>query len=594
MRRHMDIKKELLDIYNNIHPKSRMRVLKLKNELCNALVDKYPSIPLIEAFFCVINDIEPEVCSYGNKKSFSTLEIGYRSFCSTPDKCKCRRDSQREKILEYQKSLPENIRVEQQLKAKQTFMKKYLVENPMKLSEIKEKQQATMLEKYGVRFANQSDDLKFQHYKNLTGYASPLHNPKVQQKSKETYKNRYGSMMIHARGAVYEKYNGNPFTDSEIIKKSKQTLYKKYGVDHPKKSKEVLEKSKRKMIEQYGCENTLQMHISKESLEILNSKQLLSELYLSKTVKELALDLKVNYTTVLNRLLSMDIKNPVEYSPEIIIKNFLDNANIFYEFKNRSIIKPYELDFYLPEYQLAIEHCGLYWHSSIFKDSDYHIQKYNLCNKKGVRLITIFEDELVYKREIVLSTLRSILGKTLEKIYARKCNILIQKTKDIRHFIDNNHLQGSVDTASIHVCLEYKKEIIAVMSFRKTKELEYELVRYCTLNNSSVVGGASKCFSYFLKEYKSRTIVSFSDNRWFTGNMYIKLGFLDKTLRNSPDYYYIDGLHRIHKFNMRKIKLQKRFNIEDIGSKTELQITTDLNIPRIYDCGKKKWVWERN
>lgn len=76
---------------------------------------------------------------------------------------------------------------------------------------------------------------------------------------------------------------------------------------------------------------------------------------------------------------------------------------------NRSLIYPYELDIYLPEINLAIEYDGLFWHCNYLKDDNYHLNKTNLCEERGVKLIHIFEDEWKYEKdemkEIILSNI---------------------------------------------------------------------------------------------------------------------------------------------------------------------------------------------
>ncbi|NDB85961.1 MAG: tandem-95 repeat protein, partial [Alphaproteobacteria bacterium] len=61
---------------------------------------------------------------------------------------------------------------------------------------------------------------------------------------------------------------------------------------------------------------------------------------------------------------------------------------------DKKIIAPYELDIVIPSKKLAIEYCGLFWHSEYNRpDPNYHANKLKLCGQQGYRLITIFEDE---------------------------------------------------------------------------------------------------------------------------------------------------------------------------------------------------------
>jgi len=71
------------------------------------------------------------------------------------------------------------------------------------------------------------------------------------------------------------------------------------------------------------------------------------------------------------------------------------------ESNNRSVLNCLELDIYLPEYNVAIEFNGLYWHSELYKEKDYHLNKTLECKKKGVDLLHIFEDDWVFKQDII-------------------------------------------------------------------------------------------------------------------------------------------------------------------------------------------------
>ena len=129
---------------------------------------------------------------------------------------------------------------------------------------------------------------------------------------------------------------------------------------------------------------------------------------------------------------------------------------------NRSIING-ELDIYLPELQIAIEFNGIYWHSDIYKDKNYHINKTNECINLNIKLIHIWEDEWLQKKEIILSRIKNLIGIS-NKIYARKCIIKEIDNKEYKLFIEENHLQGFVG-AKIKLGLFHNNEIVSVMSF---------------------------------------------------------------------------------------------------------------------------------
>ena len=82
---------------------------------------------------------------------------------------------------------------------------------------------------------------------------------------------------------------------------------------------------------------------------------------------------------------------------------------------NRTLIKPLELDIVIPELKLAIEFNGDYWHSTSFKDKNYHLNKTIECESKGYRLIHIFEHEWLNNKNEIKQKLIDIFNNN-EKI----------------------------------------------------------------------------------------------------------------------------------------------------------------------------------
>lgn len=82
---------------------------------------------------------------------------------------------------------------------------------------------------------------------------------------------------------------------------------------------------------------------------------------------------------------------------------------------------------------------------------------------------------------------------------------------------------------------------------------------------------------------------TFADRRWTLdkdNNLYTKLGFkLTKTL--IPDYRYVVGKKRVHKFNFRKNIIHKKYGLPLKMSEKEMM--EKLNIQKIWDCGLFKY-----
>ena len=272
------------------------------------------------------------------------------------------------------------------------------------------------------------------------------------------------------------------------------------------------------------------------------------------------------------------------------------------EQRNRSVLHNKEIDIYIPSKKIGIEYHGLYWHSDkhIRMHKNYHLNKTLLAENNGVRLIQIFEDEYVNKKEIVLNKLLHILqykDESKEKINARKCYVKEIEKKDALIFLDKYHIQGFV-RGTIHLGCFFKDKLIGVMSFTKEQKNtnKWELTRFATDYNYICRGVGGKLFNYFINNYNPSEIKSFADRRWSTleNSLYEKIGFkFEKFLK--PDYRYynekINKYERIHKFNFRKKILQKKYNlcIED----TETTMAKQLGYYKIYDCGLIKYIWKK-
>jgi very-short-patch-repair endonuclease len=92
------------------------------------------------------------------------------------------------------------------------------------------------------------------------------------------------------------------------------------------------------------------------------------------------------------------------------IAEILDLLKCPYERYTRQIIRGFELDFYIPSKKLAIEFNGIYWHSTKFKKIAYHQNKVISCLNRGIRLITIFEDEWKTRRQEILNTMHDAIN----------------------------------------------------------------------------------------------------------------------------------------------------------------------------------------
>lgn len=264
---------------------------------------------------------------------------------------------------------------------------------------------------------------------------------------------------------------------------------------------------------------------------------------------------------------------------------------------DRKVLEGLEIDIFVPSKKIAFEYDGLYWHNEINKpDKNYHLNKTEICERKGIQLIHIFEDEWLHKKEICKSRIKNLLGLTDRKIFARECSVREIESPVTKKFLEENHLQGSVNGKFMYG-LYYNDELISVMTFGNLRKNlgqaktngEYELLRFCNKANVLVVGGASKLFSYFVKTVKPNRVISYADRRWSLGNLYEHLGFkLSHTSR--PNYFYVIRNERKNRYNYRKDLLVSKYGCSK--EETEHEFCKKQGWYRIYDCGSKVYEWK--
>ena len=265
------------------------------------------------------------------------------------------------------------------------------------------------------------------------------------------------------------------------------------------------------------------------------------------------------------------------------------------EIKDRKLLNGKEIDILIESKKIGIEYNGNYWHcENTGKDRNYHVNKTNIAEEKGYRLIQIFSDEYKTNRELVFDKIRHFVGCDVNKIKigARKCNV-IEINKDItREFLNRFHLQG-FSNSTLYYGAYYKDNLVAVMTFLSNGNDEWEMNRFTTDINYSIPGIASKMFKHFIRNNNVKLVKSFLDRRWgkVGCNVYDKLGFVLDSVEK-PDYSYLVNGKRVHKFNFRKKLLSKKYGFP--MTMTEREMVNSLGISRIWNCGLIKYVYRNN
>jgi hypothetical protein len=454
---------------------------------------------------------------------------------------------------------------------------------PSKNKEIQEKIKQTNLERYGFENVHQNEEIK--------------------KKSEETTLLRYGAK--------------NSFQSEEIKESIKKKVKEKYGVDYTTQIPEFKEKARKTFLSKYGVSSAQQIPEAKVKarktlrnqywdtfLEVLSKRYIKpcfdKEEYIDSPLRQI----KSFECQRCKKIIESDKINPHQIFCECGKHRsyFEDDIITWLQAQGITNIKPnekyyengklkFEIDIYLPDYDLGIDFNGIYWHSDLYRSRSYHQNKYKYFKEKNIQLIQIFENEWVNKESIVKSILLNKLGVNT-KIFARKCSIIEVDSVRGTKFLEQNHLQSS-SSAGIRIGLFYNDELVCLGAFGKFRyknEDAYEIIRFAGKLGHTVVGGFERILKHFETTYKPKKIISFVDVRYFTGNSYKNFINTDLT---QPNYFYFKDKDKTltlwSRVKFQKHKLKGKLEIFD-PALSEYENMLNNGYLRIFDAGNLKMV----
>lgn len=495
-------------------------------------------------------------------------------------------------------------------KAKNTNIERYGVESVLQSEDIKDKIKNTNIERYGVENVYQSEEIK-DKIKNTNlekyGESSYTKTDKFKEQVKKTNLEKYGESSYsktdeckeQTKKTNLEKYDVEFTSQSPIVReKIVNTFIEKYGVNTPSKSKDIISKIQRTQRFNYW-DTFLQVLGEKYITPKFNKIEYLDMDY-DVSDKEYVCD-KCGKTFKMDTLHAQVVHCPyhkysskAEYEIQQWLLSIDPSLEILMNNRFNKDGKSLELDLYLPDLKIGIEHHGLYWHNEEKHGKKYHKEKYLFFKDMGIDVIQVFENEWVNSKDIVKSIIKTKMGKVNRRIYARKCVINLIGNDEYREFTEQNHLQG-FGLAKIRIGLFYDGELVQVMSFSKprfTKHYEWENIRTCTKLDVLVIGGFSKILKFFTNNYNG-SIISYVDVRYFTGKGYIFNGFVEKE-HSFPNYFYFKkGVLKVEpRVKYQKHKLKNVLDVFD-PNMTEIENMRNNDFYRIYDAGNLVLILEK-
>jgi hypothetical protein len=285
------------------------------------------------------------------------------------------------------------------------------------------------------------------------------------------------------------------------------------------------------------------------------------------------------------------------------IYTLLKNNQI--DFETNTSLSVFEM-IYLPQKQLYIHFISLQDFSVNQIPITYFQELSDKSNFQNQRIIHLWEDVWMNKKELAKSRILTMTGK-FERLNARHCFVERIDKSESDKFLNDNHLQGSVkvkfkyglflkpqylERFGLVICgdTDNGKErfdlstkqfnnstiqqslLVAVATFAGGRQMRdgtrsYELIRFASLRGYTVMGGLDKMLTFFEKEHNPDDIMTYADRDWSDGRSYEILGF-ERTETTKPQQLRLD------------IQNFKRYSINE----------TEEDLIEIFNAGSIKYI----
>ena len=349
---------------------------------------------------------------------------------------------------------------------------------------------SSMLANHGVRYSGESKELLKKSQDTLErkiGKRFALQDEGSMKKFMNTMNTRYGgrftlespTLRPIALGTNFIRYgNVYPIATPTVKEKAIASTIESVGVYPPSKALPVARKISVALS-------------SDEAVEILESKDSLSDLFnrFGKVTAHVAEFLDIDPSTV-NKYLrkyGIDPSTSIDSRGEREVAEFIESLGI--RVVRQGVLEGKKIDILIPEHMIAIEYNGVYFHSTKFRDKNYHKERTALCSRNGYRLFHIWEDE--WDCPVRQSIWKTKLATSLKKyegdrVFARNTVVRECRFKDISTLMNETHIQGAA-TGTVYFGCFLGDVPVAAMVMKSKGDREWELSRFCS--KGMVIGG---------------------------------------------------------------------------------------------------------
>ena len=221
------------------------------------------------------------------------------------------------------------------------------------------------------------------------------------------------------------------------------------------------------------------------------------------------------------------------------------------------IQKTSPFSYFIKSKQLKIHFVQVEHYNSII----YQNKIQNLKEKNG-HFITVFEDVFKSNPEKLIKRLKYHVGES-NRIHGRE-TVLKKITKpEAIEFLEKNHSNIPLKTKYSFGLLNKQKQLVAVACFGQVIKMRNgakssELIRFCNISGSRVVGGLTKLIDHFKKLHQLDELMTYCDLEWSNGENFKKLGF--KNIETSPPTEFVVNLSSWERMHISRFKKSVSFD----------------------------------
>lgn len=331
-----------------------------------------------------------------------------------------------------------------------------------------------------------------------------------------------GSIHSKRKDTILHRYGVPHFSQHPLFNaKVQHTCLTKYGVSHHASARRNAGRHLTQIKQQHMSHSTV------EALDDIHHLQLLNKQ--GKTLTEIASDLGVSLTPVRERFEKHNIVPVRHYSSagerevaQIVTSMLPHNTTVVG--RDRQEVGQ-ELDVWIPQYRIAVEYNGMYWHSDKRRSSSHLLDKTNTCASHDIKLLQVFESEWSSNQLATESALALSIG-FFAYPQPQFGTVLKISSEEAEIFLKRHHLAGYCSDATVWYGAIMKGILVAVVTFTELGG-EASMVQLCTDNSPSSAQHIPSIVRTAVVAHNWSTVHHTADRRWIVDHILKKMNFVD-------------------------------------------------------------------